>query len=249
MLKIKQNLILITVLIITIGYLSLSFYFFFDSSDFVDLPLNEKGDFLAGAFAPLAFLWLVYGYYQQRQEIKQNTDALRLQADELANSVEQQKQILEISKSELELKHFEARPHLSFQGANFEISYETVVEYDDDSGQAIDADHVESVSILVNIKNQGGLAKSLTVCAIDHLEYSFEWDAYEISKNETTVMNFYLLGDELEFLKNNPKQDLNFDITYFDKYGRKYHERINMLIQPSRNCSGDFSVYIKKIPI
>lgn len=54
------------------------------------MPLNEIGDFLAGAFGPIAFLWLVLGFLQQGQELQQGTQALRLQAEELKRSVEQQ---------------------------------------------------------------------------------------------------------------------------------------------------------------
>lgn len=52
--------------------------------------LNELGDFLAGAFGPIAFLWLVLGFLQQGEELRQGTEALLLQADELKRSVEQQ---------------------------------------------------------------------------------------------------------------------------------------------------------------
>ncbi len=62
--------------------------FKFDS--FVKLELNALGDFLAGAFGPIAFLWLVLGFLQQGRELKLSTDALQLQAQELKNSVEQQ---------------------------------------------------------------------------------------------------------------------------------------------------------------
>ena len=34
------------------------------------LGLNEIGDYLAGAFSPLAFLWLVIGYLMQNRELK-----------------------------------------------------------------------------------------------------------------------------------------------------------------------------------
>ncbi len=54
------------------------------------MPLNEVGDFLAGAFGPVAFLWLVLGFLQQGDELRQGTEALKLQATELKNSVEQQ---------------------------------------------------------------------------------------------------------------------------------------------------------------
>ena len=54
------------------------------------MPLNEVGDFLAGAFGPVAFLWLILGFLQQGDELRQGTEALKLQAEELRNSVEQQ---------------------------------------------------------------------------------------------------------------------------------------------------------------
>ncbi len=63
---------------------------------------NEWGDFLAGSFAPLAFLWLVLGYLQQGDELRLSTDALRLQAEELKNSVQQQRDLVEISRQQVE---------------------------------------------------------------------------------------------------------------------------------------------------
>lgn len=60
------------------------------SGQVLTMPLNEVGDFLAGAFGPVAFLWLVLGFLQQGEELKQGTKALLLQAEELKNSVEQQ---------------------------------------------------------------------------------------------------------------------------------------------------------------
>ena len=58
--------------------------------------LNELGDFLAGIFAPVAFLWLVLGYIQQGKQLEQNTKALeqqekalQLQIDEMKESVKQ----------------------------------------------------------------------------------------------------------------------------------------------------------------
>ncbi|HEX5310804.1 hypothetical protein [Aquabacterium sp.] len=75
------------------------------------MPLNEVGDFLAGVFGPVAFLWLVLGYFQQGIELKQNTRALELQAEELKNSVEQQREMVEVSRqqfqAEIEAMQFE----------------------------------------------------------------------------------------------------------------------------------------------
>ena len=57
--------------------------------DFRLMTFNELGDFLAGASAPLAFLWLVLGYFQQGEELRLNTKALQAQEDELKHLVEQ----------------------------------------------------------------------------------------------------------------------------------------------------------------
>ncbi len=67
------------------------------------LDLNELGDFLAGAFGPLAIAWLVLGFFQQGQELKNSVDALRLQAEELSKSVEQQVAMVGITEKQLDL--------------------------------------------------------------------------------------------------------------------------------------------------
>jgi hypothetical protein len=55
--------------------------------DAAALKLNEWGDVFAGFFAPIAFLWLVFGYRQQGEELKTNTEAVLAQRDEQARSV------------------------------------------------------------------------------------------------------------------------------------------------------------------
>ena len=44
--------------------------------------LEAIGSFLEGAFAPLAFLWLVLGLFIQQRELTRNTDALRLTVEQ-----------------------------------------------------------------------------------------------------------------------------------------------------------------------
>lgn len=74
---------------------SVFLYFGWESAK--NMAFNEWGDFFAGASAPLAFLWLVIGYFQQGEELGQNTkaleqqeEAIQLQVEELKHSVEQQ---------------------------------------------------------------------------------------------------------------------------------------------------------------
>lgn len=91
-------------------------------STFISLGFNEKGDFVAGAFAPLAFLWLIIGYFQQGEELKQNTLALELQAKELRNSVEQQSKIAKSTEDQvrhlIEQSESNQQPHFLNLGAN-----------------------------------------------------------------------------------------------------------------------------------
>ncbi|MCF6208144.1 MAG: hypothetical protein L3J61_01995, partial [Ghiorsea sp.] len=66
------------------------------------ISLNELGDFLAGAFGPLAIFWLILGFFQQGKELQQSTEALQLQAKELNSSVQQQKQLVEVQRAQIE---------------------------------------------------------------------------------------------------------------------------------------------------
>ncbi|WP_430395491.1 hypothetical protein [Ferrovibrio sp.] len=57
---------------------------YFGWEKFWCLKPNELGDFFAGLSAPLAFLWLVLGYMQQGEEIKETRVEIKRQADSIA---------------------------------------------------------------------------------------------------------------------------------------------------------------------
>ena len=72
-------------LLLGIGYISRTIGW----SNVPNLPADQLGNFLEGAFAPLAFLWLVIGYFLQQRELQQNSAALREQAIEIQRTAEQ----------------------------------------------------------------------------------------------------------------------------------------------------------------
>lgn len=122
----KEHLGILITLVVTVIYL-IGVLVVTDLSDYHHLKLNEKGDLLAGIFSPLAFLWLVYGYLQQGQELKQNTLALSLQAQELQNSVEQQKVLANAALEQLNILRIEfnnnivkSRPILKIKDCGFQ---------------------------------------------------------------------------------------------------------------------------------
>ena len=77
----------------------------YDTFSFKGLELNEVGDYLAGVAAPLAFFWLVFGYYQQGRELKVNNKMLKLQYKELSNSVIAQNLQAESMKEQAQSLH------------------------------------------------------------------------------------------------------------------------------------------------
>ncbi|RIL06893.1 MAG: hypothetical protein DCC71_04950 [Proteobacteria bacterium] len=55
---------------------------------FVEEGPPSVGGFLEGAFAPLAFLWLVIGFFLQREELQRQSRAIDLQYQELRRTAE-----------------------------------------------------------------------------------------------------------------------------------------------------------------
>lgn len=56
---------------------------------FLRLPLGDLGDFLGGAFAPLAFLWLVLGLFIQQRELAANNFAIQRQFEIMQRTADQ----------------------------------------------------------------------------------------------------------------------------------------------------------------
>lgn len=95
-------------------------------------PPNEFGDFLAGASAPLAFLWLALTVWLQsrelrlqRRELQQNGEALRLQAEELRNSVEQLRKQTDLLQTNAQTREREKRVQMFSVG--YDQSRDTLI--------------------------------------------------------------------------------------------------------------------------
>lgn len=118
------------------------------------MDLNQWGDFFAGVIAPIAFLWLILGYFQQGDELAQNTNALRAQerelkrqAEETANLVQQYARQAEASAKLAELslaEHDRAererlaalRPRFRVRSSIHQAGRQTAVRMDNAGGTA-----------------------------------------------------------------------------------------------------------------
>lgn len=61
----------------------LALVIFFRFCELLRLDLNSLGDFLAGAFGPLALAWVVFGYFQQGEELRNSSNELKQSVAEL----------------------------------------------------------------------------------------------------------------------------------------------------------------------
>ncbi|QDZ01960.1 hypothetical protein FQ775_17125 [Nitratireductor mangrovi] len=82
-----------------------------------NLSLNELGDFLAGLFAPLAFVWLAAAVGIQAQELKSQRRELRLTRKEF----EQSRTVAEETRREIAQQAEAARKNAEFVGRQTEI--------------------------------------------------------------------------------------------------------------------------------
>lgn len=89
-------------LVASVAYIgTLAAYAWSEWSAMLAMKPDQFATFLSGVFAPLAFLWLVLGFRQQGDELQNSARALWLQGEELRNSVEQQRQLVEVSRQQL----------------------------------------------------------------------------------------------------------------------------------------------------
>ncbi len=98
--------------VLTLGWLATVFLYVAASGHSIfGLEPNELGDFLAGILGPVGILWLILGFWQQGDELRSSVRALELQSEELRNSVEQQRALVQVTreqaKAEIDALHEE----------------------------------------------------------------------------------------------------------------------------------------------
>jgi uncharacterized membrane protein YccC len=96
----RRRLPLIGLALSAVYFAGLVIYLVVQGQNPADLRLNELGDFLGGVSSPLAFLWLVLGFFQQSREIRLSSRALHLQAKEMRRSVDEHRRLAEARREE-----------------------------------------------------------------------------------------------------------------------------------------------------
>lgn len=223
---------------ITIGWLIFIYFKIHDGN--IPTDLNEFGDFVAGSFAPLAFFWLVRGFYQQGKGLAQNSSALKMQAVELARttealelqvqemraSVQQQSRLAKIYEEEMQQKHFQAQPYFeySFKITKNYITDEVVCDEDDNFVNSYKERHLE---FNLTIQNLGELARNFIIKSRKEQPY-LQKRKYKFEHLESLVIILDVEGQLAEELLEG-KYDLVrlFKLNYQDAYGKKYEQFIS----------------------
>lgn len=134
------------------------------------MPLNEVGDFLAGVFGPVAFLWLVLGFLQQGEE-------LRMQATELRNSVEQQASLAATAKQQIDMQAMER-----------EIALKALFTFE--SNSFIHSRSEGWVQSKVRIKNEGKKALNATIYSDQNVNQGESMDLGDLPEGQQVEVIF-----------------------------------------------------------
>lgn len=185
------------------------FWFIHEKIEEIGMPksLNEFGDFLAGSFAPLAFYWLVLGYYLQGKGIQQNTEALKLQQVELqASSTALNLQVTEMQNSiklqSLELKRQKKADIPIIRIKDPKFTYQDRIVFDGDTGEDFYQQYRGFTFILCNV---GKIALDLKISG-DFDDFVDTSSSYlkALVENEEYEIKYHLniLGFDKYFKKN-----------------------------------------------
>lgn len=199
-------------------YLSvLAFYSIFYADTSKPMALNEVGDFLAGAFSPIAFLFLYLGYRQnsealhiQAEELRQSTEALKLQVAEMKESVEQQKLIGQLQSIELNERHNSVAPVLNGYGSIDSTRNVTATGYESEFAFYFSLKNIstnDAKNIKINL--DGGINEFSEEILGQHSQNSF--------KSQLT-------DDELEKYERKEKIERLITIDYENIFGRGYSQ-------------------------
>lgn len=189
---------------------------------FLTMSPNEVGDLLAGIAGPVAFIWLVYGYFlqgiairQQAEELRLNTKALELQAEELKNSVEQQRELVDVSRRQFEAQLNALEQEKEKQKAS---SQPTFVFYTE--GVTISPD--DQLVTKMSMENIGA--------AVVNVEFS--WGS-QVGHRRLRDMTTFESGRKVPFSwsykKDAPRDELWLAIEFSDRFGGRHKHFFDFL--------------------
>lgn len=185
------------------------------------MSLNEVGDFLAGAFSPLAFLFLYLGYKQQGEEMSRNTAALEAQQVELKNSVEAQNSLLRLHETEQQEKHFQVLPKFIIKKLDHDkVKYP---DYDPETGEVLD--YEDFLIISFDLENIGEIAKNVLLKSQNNESHLRVYKDI-VGKDEKIEVSIWYDGQDIEKFEKGMVVYNTLNLSYNNIYGKTYVKTI-----------------------
>lgn len=215
------------------------------------LGLNEIGDALAGAFAPLGFFWLVAGFYQQGTGLKQNSEALKLQAKELQESTkalnlqvaelkitaEGQQELLKLTNEERLQKHFECEPGITTFLSEYTHTKEDRPIYEHDN--FVEIDTIDIGKFTLTVKSECNTGRNVKI--IDRMNKSVLDSKFKLEENNFIQYEFEHYPAQLKEILEGKRKIHKVLIEYSDIYGKEYKLEFEVVV--SLNAYREIEVY------
>lgn len=251
----KRNLASCLSWAITFGWLI--FIYFKIHNGILPTDLNEFGDFIAGAFAPLAFFWLVRGFYQQgkgleqnsrslelqSQELEKTTKALELQVQEMKLALIQQTSLAETTKQDLEL----SKKSFEYQAENQHISVQPFLHI----RTATTRSDQEYFYIDFKISNSRAICRDVEIWRNTEIDGYVKFHNFDVLVNDPSAsINLNTIAiSRLKVMFKDDEPDFKtletFKVGYLDSLD-KYQEIIFQLVVKKLNENQDLSFEIQR---
>lgn len=193
----------------TVGTISLVCRYWYK---FTALEPNEWGDFFAGVFAPLAFLWLVLGFFLQSKELRESKIALLAQA---TASKEQAKELNQSNKNQMLL--------IDSTNAKAKLELEKIRKA---MQPILSIKHVKSLPLPqsktrhnFSISNDGAIIHKISINTSD-TNYAFKDNKIGVLRNETKENFYFILTPKLNRLNT----QIPIEVSYEDDNGESFIE-------------------------
>ena len=204
------------------------------------LELNTIGDFLAGAFAPLGFFWLVAGFYQQgkgleqnsaalnmqAQELQESTRALNLQVAELKMSAEGQQAIVNLTNEERLQKHFACEPNITIFLSDYSQSEVDRPIFEDD--EFVEIGTVKLGKFILTVKSECNMARNLKIK--NNMSKLLLKSTFKLEENDFIQYDFEHSTAQLEKLHSGKRITHKILIEYSDVYGKAYKQEFDIVV-------------------
>ncbi len=211
-------------------FLTINKFFGVTLEELQKLDPNALGDFLAGTFSPLAFLFLILGYLQNSKNLNQNTDALSQQAIALqqqSEALKMQAEELKISNQALQAQVTELQNSVQQQMHQVRISEEQLEYYRSKDFDAAEKEVFQARPILYLERYRTGTSGDsfrLTNVGGEAMQLDSDCNIHIPNLVKGSPKAFEL-----------PYNSNNIIFNYTDKLGNKYHTQFTS--ENNRNCT------------